>query len=338
MTNKRLKQILLSGFTFAVLLVTLVWWSNHGATASGTFFAMGTFFELTVTGKKPETLIQAAKDEVARVEALTGYGPDSDIAEINRWAGKREVPVSEDTLTLLTTITDYFKTLSGAFDPTISPLVELWGFNRADDQPRRPQPEQIRAILPLIDFEKVRIDTQAKTVFLTQPGMKLDLGGIAKGYAIDRIYQLWRDQGVSSALINGGSSSIRVIGEKSATATWNLGIGHPRQAGALLGVIKLPNDRALGTSADTQNFFIEDGTRYSHLLNPKTGYPESNKILITVTAPTATEADLLSTAFFIMPLAKISAYLNAHPEIGVVLYDGTQAPRVLNEPNFTPSG
>lgn len=334
MFNNHWKSLILSILILAGLLVVLIGWSGRPTTATETFFAMGTFFDLTVTAKNPETMIQAAKDEVARLEALTGYGENSDIVAINRWAGQRKVSVSEDTLALLTIIADHYKALSGAFDPTITPLVELWGFNRDDLKPRRPQNDQIQTQLLLVGFDQVQIDQEAKTVFLPQQGMKLDLGGIAKGYAVDRIYQLWRQQGVSSALINGGSSSIRVIGAKSVTSPWNLGIGHPRQSGALLGTVQLPNDRALGTSADTQNFFIEDEIRYSHLLDPHTGYPASDKISVTVTTPTAAEADLLSTAFFIMSPAKILAYLNTHPEIGVILFDQHQTLQVQNEPHF----
>jgi thiamine biosynthesis lipoprotein len=126
-----------------------------------------------------------------------------------------------------------------------------------------------------------------------------------------------------------------VIGSKNRSNPWKLGIGHPRRSGELLGTLRLPNDRALGTSADTQNFFIKNGVRYSHLINPHTGFPSREKILVTVTAPTAVEADLLSTAFFVLPAQKILAFTEKHPEIGAVTVARNGLTAVFNEPHFT---
>lgn len=331
MAKDHLKIILFICFLSAAAGVIL--WSNRQLTVTRGFFAMGTAFEITATGKNPEQAIDAARQEIDRIERLTGYAAGSDIDKLNRNAGVAPITVSSETLEILKIIDTYYQELSGTFDPSVAPLIELWGFG-TERTPDLPTPEAIRRLQPLVNFKNVRINYQTKKVFLPQAGMKLDLGGIAKGYAIDRAYNVLRKHGITSALINGGSSSIRVIGSKNASIPWNLGIGHPRRSEQLVGTLRLPGDRALGTSADTQNFFIKDGIRYSHLINPHTGYPAREKMLVTATAPTAVMADLLSTAFFILPASKINAFIKNHPTIGAITVSSDNRITVFNEPRF----
>lgn len=327
-----IKSAILTGM--AVIALALLWWFNRSYTVTRNFFAMGTLFEITATGSSPEKAIEAVTTEIQRLEALTKPTGDSDIGRVNQKAGISAVKVAPEVLEILQWVRTYHQPLSGAFDPTIAPIIELWGFNNGG-QPHRPEAGQIASIRPLVDFKKVVINRSQQTVYLTQPGMKLDLGGIAKGYAVDRAYRILQTAGIRSALINGGTSSIRAIGKRDQNRHWILGIGHPRRQNQLLGTLTLPKNRCLSTSADTQNFFIEAGTRYSHLIDPATGYPARDKILVTVTAPTAVEGDLLSTAFFILPQDQIEAYIKNHPEIGVIIFDATQRLTVINEPNFT---
>jgi thiamine biosynthesis lipoprotein len=317
-----------------VLLAAGYWlWDNRQNTITKSQFLLGTIVEISATGKAPEKAVTAAFREIRRIEKITSSRSGSDVAHINQGAGVKAVPVSPDTLAILKLIRANYQLLAGAFDPTIAPLVELWGFGYAG-APRLPDKAAIERLLPLVAFNQVRIDQTAGTVRLAKSGMKLDLGGVAKGYALDRAYHCLRRAGIKSALINGGSSSIRVIGDRFDRRPWRIGIGHPRRPQKLLGQLTLPGDSALGVSADTQNFFVKDHKRYSHLLNPRTGYPVSDKILVAVTAPTATAADLLSTAFFILPLDRIKQIITRHPAIKVVIVDQTQQVINLNNPNF----
>lgn len=330
MTNRH-RIILLTCLCF--LLAGFSLWSNRSFTVTRDFFAMGTAFEITATGKNPGRAVQSAIREIERIESLTGYAADSDIQKINHRAGIAPVAVSSETMALLKIVDLHFQELTGAFDPSIAPLINLWGFG-TNSTPRLPDNDQIKRAKLLVGFKNVQINTKAKTVFLTRQGMELDLGGIAKGYAVDRAYQVLKKYGITSALINGGSSSIRVIGAKNTSTSWKLGIGHPRRSGELLGTLGLPDDRSLGTSADTQNFFIQNGVRYSHLINPQTGYPAREKMLVTVTAPTAVEADLLSTAFFILPDNQITTFTKRHPAIGAITVNSNGRLTVFNEPRF----
>jgi thiamine biosynthesis lipoprotein len=312
--SKRIGLILLLG---SVALISFYCFRmRREQTVTQSRFALGTVIEITATGIHPDRAVSGAFRAIRRVERLTASG----LAAINHEAGGKSVKVAPEILEILTLVQKYYSQVSGAFDPTVGPLTELWGFGRTGE-PHLPDAAKIRATLPLIGFNQVEIDRPAQTVRLKQPGMRLDLGGVAKGYAIDRAYQSLRQAGIQSALINAGTSSIRVIGKRRDGQAWRIGIGHPRRNGELLGILPLASGRSLSTSADTQNYFIRNRVRYSHLLNPKTGYPARDKILVSVTAPTAAESDLLSTALFMLPPDQIRTFLAEHPGIKAILAD-----------------
>ncbi len=329
-----MKKILPLLIIVALILSAGVWvWTKRESTVSKSLFAMGTVFEITASGSNPTPAIKSVFQEIKRIEYLTSTQNDSELAKLNQAAGIGPVKVSPELMTILKTVAKMYPDLSGTFDPTVGPLIELWGFN-PQGRPHLPDSQKIADTLPLIGFNRVKLDDNKRTAFLPIKGMKLDLGGIAKGYAVDQAYLTLRKAGIHSALINGGSSSIRVIGKRTDRNHWRLGIGHPRQTGELLGALGLPEDRALGTSADNQNFFIHNGQRYTHLIDPRTGYPARDKILVTATAPTAIEADLLSTAFFVLPVSTIKAYLKTNPEYGAIIFDASGKMVNLGEATF----
>lgn len=306
---------------------------NREATVSKSFFSMGTFFEITAVGPKPDQAIAEAFEEIKGIEVLTSIQKKTGLSKLNQAAGIKPVKVDPVLIAILKKTAELYPDLAGSFDPTVGPIIDLWGFG-PEGSPNLPNPEEINKALALVGFRRVVINEAKGNVFLPVKGMKLDLGGIAKGYAIDQAYLSLKRAGIRSALINGGSSSIRTIGKRDNQKPWRLGIGHPRRNGELLGVLELPGDRSLATSADTQNFFISNGKRYSHLINPRTGYPATDKILVTVTAPTAIEADLLSTAFFVMPVAAIKVFLADNPEYGAIIYDSSEQLIILGEETF----
>lgn len=329
-----MKKILITLLIIAVLIIGLLFWRHREITVVKSLFAMGTVFEITASGPNPGQAVEEAFQEIKRIESLTSVQNGSELAKVNRAAGIEPVKIAPELFTVLRKVADSYHDLSGSFDPTIAPIVALWGFN-PEGEPRLPAAEEISRFLPLVGFERVALDDKQQTVFLTVKGMKLDLGGIAKGYAVDRAYLSLQKSGIRSALINGGSSSIRTLGKRSDRTDWRLGIGHPRDTGKLLGTLGLHKDRALATSADNQNFFIQNGQRYSHLIDPRTGYPARGKILVTVTAPTAMEADLLSTAFFVMPIPEIKAFLSTNSKYAAIIFDSSGRLINLNEATFS---
>lgn len=235
-------------------------------------------------------------DEMKRLEQLLSYtDPSSDVTKINGAAGKGPVQVSPETAEVIQKALRSASLSEGAFDPTVAPLLELWGF--PGDDFRVPRAEEIEEKRLLVDYRLVQSDADAGTVFLPRSGMALDLGGIAKGYIVDRGLELLSGAGIEHALINAGGD-IGITGPKPDGSAWRIGVKHPRRQGDLIAVISWSRKGAVVTSGDYERFFEEEGVRYHHILDPRTGYPARTMLSATVTAPTVAEADALATAIF----------------------------------------
>jgi thiamine biosynthesis lipoprotein len=215
----------------------------------------------------------------------------SSLSRINQKAGLEPVRVSASFLSLMESALYYAELSGGAFNPCIGPLVHLWAIGTETEQV--PTQEEIDAVLPLLDWQGVRLDREASTVFLEKEGMALDLGGIVKGYAADRVYDLALGAGCKEALISIGASSVRVLGKRTGTGTWKIGVGDR--------VLALEGGQGLSTSGSAFRSFTRDGHTWHHLLSGRTGYPAETGISsLTVIAENALEADALSTAAFIL--------------------------------------
>lgn len=240
----------------------------------------------------------AAFREIERVEALlSSHRDDSDISRINRNAGGRPVKISGETLAILKRAQGYAAKLDGLFDVTVGPVIEAWGFN-TDREIAIPSKAVLAQSLALVDYRRLRLNSADTTAALHTPGMRIDLGGIAKGYAIDRAKAVLEERGVMSFLINAGGD-IYARGVKEGGKLWTVGIKHPRRLTELLAVFKL-RDFAVATSGDYERYADIDGKRYHHIINPKTGYPADLCQSVTVLAPTAEEADVWATYLFII--------------------------------------
>jgi len=271
-------------------------------------FLMDTLVSIKAYGKDPATVkkaVAAAYAEMRRIADLVDGFPlpgtvaysSSDVCRINELAGKEPVRVANDTLAMLLLAKKYHKLSDGAFDVTIGPLMDLWGFGGKN--PHVPSPEQIRAALTLVNSNDLLLDEENHTAFLRRAGMKLDLGAVAKGYATEKALQLLAQQGIDKALIDAGGN-IRVLGSNTHNAPWKIGIKDPRKADAIVAVLPLTDSSAV-TSADYYRAFEENGRRYHHILDPRNGYPATHNISATVVAKDAGQADILSTVFFVMP-------------------------------------
>ncbi|HPU01434.1 MAG: FAD:protein FMN transferase [Firmicutes bacterium] len=264
---------------------------------------------------------EAAKEELfqemRRLEQLLSYTESSsEVGKINRAAGKEPVQVGPEAMEAIAKAI-YFAGLSeGAFDPSVAPLLDLWGFR--GETYRVPSSGEIEAAAALVDYRLVEIDRTAGTIFLPQPGMALDLGGIAKGYIIDRGLELLARRGMGHALINAGGD-IGVLGPKPDGSPWRIGVKHPRREGELIAVIPCSQKGAVVTSGDYERFFEKDGERYHHILDPQSGYPARTLISVTVVAPTAVEADALSTAIFVLGPQRGLELVESLPGIEAIL-------------------
>lgn len=190
---------------------------------------------------------------------------------INQAAGKEAVVVSDETLDVIKQSIQYAKEMDGLFDPTIGPLIDLWNIGSGGD--KVPPQAEIDKAKSLTNYKDVEIDEAAKTVKLMKENMVLDLGGIGKGYAADRIADYLKEQGLNSAMINLGGSSIIALGKKPNGTEWNIGLQDPDQSrGTQLGTIKI-SDEVIDASGVYERYFMQDNVRYHHILDPRTGYP-----------------------------------------------------------------
>ncbi|RMF42336.1 MAG: FAD:protein FMN transferase [Planctomycetota bacterium] len=262
----------------------------------------------------------AALDRVEHIERLLSvYRPDSELSTLNRFSAQRAVSLSVETLTLLQLARDLWRITGGAFDITAGSLSEAWGFSRR--QARMPKEEEIQQALCQVGQALLEIDPQTSTARLLRPGVRVNPGGIGKGYALDRAARLMRDRGVHDFLFHGGKSSVLGVGHRQHPDTgggWLVRVNDPLREQQTLGSIRLRN-RALGTSGSGKQFFHYGGRRFSHIIDPRTGWPAEGLLSTTVVCPSGAIADALATAFFVMGLEAAADFCARHPSISAIL-------------------
>ncbi|WP_212977102.1 FAD:protein FMN transferase [Paenibacillus azoreducens] len=232
----------------------------------------------------------------------------SEIYKVNQAAGKQAVQVSQDTFDVVQKALDYAVSTGGLYDPTVGPLVSLW--NIGNEGAHVPSKPELNKAIQLIGFKDVEMNREERTIKLLRPSMALDLGGIGKGYAADRIAAYLKSQQVDSAMINLGGSSIIALGSKPGGQSWNIGLQDPDQTrGKALGNVHIKN-KTVDASGVYERFFIENGVKYHHILDPRTGFPSRSGLKsVTLICDSATDADALSTAVFIMGLDEGMKYI-----------------------------
>jgi len=260
---------------------------------------LGTFVTITAFGLDRAALLaamDAAFAEFDRVDELMSiHRADSELSALNRAAGQGEVAVSEDLFQVLQAAQSIHQRSGGAFDVTIRPVADLWGFIWKVH--RLPTEAELRSALAKVGFEKVILNPQTLGVRITEPGVSIDLGGIAKGYAVDRAVERLKSMGVSSAMVKAGGD-LRVLGLPPGEDHWQVQLEDPDKRGRRM-ALRMKSG-ALSTSGDYENFFDVEGRRFSHILNPRDGMPVEGVAACTVLAPTCMESDALATTFFIL--------------------------------------
>lgn len=281
-------------------------------------FAMDTEMMLEAFGERAEEAVRAATQEVLRIDQLLSVGiSTSDIARLNA-EGSGEV--SARTANLLRAGMEIGEGVGGAFDITVYPLMEAWGFTGGGF--RVPGEEELRSLLSYVGLDKLSITGNKVTL---SEGAKVDLGGIAKGYTSGRLMEIFADYGVDAALVSLGGN-VQTYGRKTNGADWNVAIQNPDKDADYLGILAC-HDVAVVTSGGYERFFEEGGRTYHHILDPKTGYPANAGLRsVTVVSGDGTLADALSTALYVIGPEKAIAYWRQHPgEFGFILLrdDGT---------------
>ncbi len=261
------------------------------------FGVMDTDISIKAYGPNAKEAIEKAIQEIRRLDALFNvYNPDSEIAKINNNAGEMPVKVSQDTLVVIERAIYFGQISDGVFDPTILPVAELWA--AAQEEKQVPSPVEITKALELVDYEQVDINHDEGTVYLPEKGMGIDLGAIAKGYAVDKMAEILCSTGAERFLINAGGN-VYAGGSKPDNTLWQIGVTDPRNPEDIIGVMPAEN-LAIVSSGDYRRFFTIDGVRYHHIIDPRTGYPAKASHGTTVFLPSSTDADALSTTLFIL--------------------------------------
>jgi FAD:protein FMN transferase len=279
-------------------------------------------------------VLDAAFARIAEIESrMTVNRDDSEVMRINAAAGERPVVVTADVLEVVRQGLLYSRAGDGAYDITVDPLVKLWAIG--SPRARIPAAGEIRRALALIDYRKVEINTAASTVYLGKPGMGLDLGSIAKGYAADEVARILRAHGVSSALIDLGGN-VLTVGTKPDGSLWRIGIQDPEKArGTKIGYVDITGG-SVTTAGTYERFFERAGKRYFHILDARTGYPAWNGLsAVAIVAPDSVSADGYDTLVFTLGLERGRAFVEStHGRIEAVFI--TEKREVYVTPGLRP--
>jgi len=302
--------------------------------------AMACEFEVQLAASRDDDSMEhvfAALDMVEKLESqMTVYRDDSEVIRINREAATRPVQVEPRLFAMLQMAEQLHVETDGAIDITSGPLSEAWGFSRREG--RLPSDAVIASALGRVGMKHVVLDAQQQTVAFHRSGVNINFNCIGKGYALDRMAELLASNLVDDYLLHGGKSSVLARGNQPGNSAsgkqqagpndateseiphggWIIGLRHPLRPAQRLAEFVL-RDQALSTSGSGTQFFIRRGRRYGHILDPRTGRPAEGLYSATVVAPTAAEADALSTAFYVMGPAAVAEYCLTHPAVGALL-------------------
>ena len=305
--------------------------------------AMACEFEVLLDAKKypagPDAAVESL-DLVETLEAqLTIYRETSEVSQLNQRACAEPVIVEERLFGLFMQAKELWKATEGALDITSGALTKIWGFYRR--QGRMPSEAEVAEALAKVGSQHLEFDASRNSVRFLVPGLEINLGAIGKGHTLDRCAELLASRGIHDFVIHGGNSSVLAKGvrgqesgvrEQEAPVSsnlqsaisdlqsthWSIGLRHPLRPEQRLAEFTL-QDQALGTSGSGSQFFHHQGKRYGHILDPRTGWPAEQVLSATVIAPTAAEADALSTAFYVLGLEGAKTYCQQHPDISALL-------------------
>jgi thiamine biosynthesis lipoprotein len=263
--------------------------------------AMGATYSVVVYGYdrvKMEAAADAAFDEVRRLdEMLSNYRADSEWSEVNRHAAEKPVKVSPEMFQLLLDCVAYSRESEGAFDISVGPLMKVWGFYKGSGH--LPHRAEVAAALPNVGYRHIHLDAAAGTVWFDRSGVELDPGGIGKGYAVDRMVDVLKQQGVQIALVAGSDSSIYGMGAPPTEPKgWRVDIKNPWHQRQTAAEVFL-KDMSMSTSGSYEKFFRAEGRIYAHIMDPRTGYPAQGSVSVSVVSPRTIDSEAWAKPYFV---------------------------------------
>lgn len=272
-------------------------------------FAMDTYMTVKAYGPNGDAAVDAAIDEINRLDSLLSTGnEDSEVAKINANDGGQ---LSADGAALMERSLELYESTDGAFDVAIYPVMKAWGFT--DGNYQVPEESTLKSLLQLANPSLINYDSDTAMVSFKKEGVQIDFGGIAKGYTSSRIMDIYKEEGVTSGLVNLGGNA-QVLGTKPDGSLWRVAVQSPDAEDEYLGVLET-KDRAIITSGGYERYFEKDGVTYHHIIDPATGYPAENGLIsVTIVSADGTLADGLSTSLFVMGKDKAIDYWRAHSD------------------------
>lgn len=329
-----MKGISRNGLVWVLAAVFIIWSSNAAAQTARKRVTtlMGSRFEIIIVAKDPasaEKYIDTVIAEITRIENLISeWRPGTQISEVNRNAGIQPVKVDKEVFELTKRAIHFSKISHGAFDISFAAMDKIWRFD--DTMTEMPTPATVKRSVEKVGYKNIILDSVHSTIFLQLPGMKIGFGSIGKGYAADRGRQLMQAHGVPAGIVN-ASGDMTAWGTQPDGTDWNIGITNPFNADTLLAVITL-KDAAVTTSGSYEKYVELNGKRYSHIINPKTGYPATGLTSVTVTGPLAETANGFCTSLMVLGKKKGMGLINKYPAYSCIMI--TDAGKIIRSKNF----
>lgn len=299
-------------FLTYALIATLIFGCRQGQLYKDNRVLLGTFVEVTSPDKRAPEI---AFSEIKRIEGLLSkYKEESEIFRLNKTGS---IKASPETFYVIKKAKQFWQESGGAFDITVGPLVDLWGFSQKKYS--LPDDDAIKAALELIGSDKILLNEENYMIEFKLPGMKVDLGAIAKGYAVDCAVKKLKEAGIKSCLVNAGGQ-VYALGTKFGSP-WNIALRNPFKS-AFKEYYRL-TDKAVATSGGYEQYFVKNNLHYSHILDPAAGYPvETSIVSVSVVSEDGLTADAIATAIFVLGKEKSAELLNKYPGVTAKIYDG----------------
>lgn len=296
-------------------------------------FIMGSLMNISIyerDEKKVNSIVKMAFDEVKRLDRLmSNYKDDSELSRINREAAKGRTVCDGELLYIIGQSLYYSKITDGAFDITVYPTVNLWGFygdNDGNIVGHIPDEKELQDLLPAVSYKNIAIDNidaangAHGTIFFKNSKTRIDLGAIGKGYAVDKVVEIFKREGIKSALVN-FAGNIYAFGSPPGRKEWIIGLKDPTDTANIIGSFRI-KDRAVATSGDYERFFVSGDKRYTHIIDPRNGRPVIGILSVTIISDTATMADALSTGVFVLgPSEGLKLIENIDGVEGIIIFE-----------------
>ncbi|MDS0526466.1 FAD:protein FMN transferase [Clostridium sp. SHJSY1] len=296
-------EIILVILLISILILVFFTRKKPNIISEKSFFVLGTIIYLKAFGKNAEKAINEAIECLINIDdKMSVFKDNSEISRINKNAGISSQVVSKDTFYLIDKSIKYSELLEGTFDPTIKPLVSLWGIGTKSQ--RIPSNADIKDKLALVNYKDIILNRNDNSIALKRQNQSIDVGGIAKGYAADEVITIFKKYSIKSALIDLGGN-IFVLGTKDNDSFWNVGIQNPfGTRGEYIGILSL-KDKSIVTSGNYERYFTKGNDRFHHIIDPHTGYPSKSRIIsATIISDKSLDGDGLSTGVYIMGVEK----------------------------------